>query len=94
MAQLLTLRQKRVVRVLARLMKMAKADDGDAGGISEMLEAGLTDLQCNDFFGTEGQNDPRGDFRDADWSMSYVQGIDKSNEPRGDGRSQDDGEEE
>lgn len=34
---------------------------------------------CNveDAFGTEGQCDPRGDFRDGEWSMKRVQGVDR-----------------
>ena len=43
----------------------------DAGETSrtnmrEMLDNALDDLSCNDFFGTEGQNDPRGDQRNAE----------------------------
>jgi len=37
----------------------------------------LNTLQSEDAFGTEGQNDPRGDFRESNWSMEYVQGIDE-----------------
>ena len=27
--------------------------------------------------GTEGQNDPRGDMRNGEWSMDRVEGIDE-----------------
>lgn len=33
--------------------------------ISNKLKSVLNNLQDDDFFGTEGQNDPRGDFRDC-----------------------------
>lgn len=42
------------------------------------LDNGLDELRWKDFFGTEGECDPRGDFREhADWSMWRVQGVDE-----------------
>ena len=37
------------------------------------LEQGLNELAGNDFFGTECQCDPRGDGRNAQWSMSNIE---------------------
>ncbi len=65
--------QKRVVLVLQRLQKMVEYSDVDAGVLSDELEVMLNDLHSNDFFGTEGQCDPRGDFRNGLWSMNKVE---------------------
>lgn len=67
--------QARVILVLERMLAMAKKDPDDAAAFTDMLEAGLSDLHECDFFGTEGQCDPRGDFRDGTWSMHDVQGA-------------------
>lgn len=69
--------QQRVDEVLARLNEAATEDESDAEMIAEALDVMLDDLHGNDFFGTEGQTDPRGDFRDGEWSMGCVQGIDE-----------------
>lgn len=69
--------QQRVSKVVGRLGELATNDPDDAEGIAEALDAMLDDLRGYDFFGTEGQNDPRGDFRDGEWSMGCVQGIDE-----------------
>lgn len=66
---------ERVILVLNRLAKIAE-DEDEAESISGPLEMMLSDLHGEDFFGTEGQCDPRGDFRDDEWNMSYVQGVD------------------
>lgn len=72
----LTKKQKRVVKVLENMIQMAKDNTDDAEMFADMLENALTDVHGMDGFGTEGQCDPRGDFRDGRWSMSKVQGID------------------
>lgn len=72
--------QQRVSKVLGRLTGLAIEDEAEAEMIAESLDVMLDDLHGNDFFGTEGQADPRGDFRDGEWSMRFVQGIDKSDE--------------
>lgn len=69
--------QKRVVKVLERMIEQTSKDVDDAQVYAEILEDQLSTLQNDDFFGTEGQNDPRGDMRDGEWSMSRVQGLDK-----------------
>ena len=53
----------KVCLVLARLAAMAGEDKEAAKIISEKLETFLDELQGEDFFGTEGQSDPRGDQR-------------------------------
>jgi len=65
--------KKNVVLVLQRLQKMAEYSEDDAEVLSDVLEDVLTDLHSNDFFGTEGQCDPRGDFRNGEWSMNNVE---------------------
>lgn len=72
----LTATQKRVAKVLERMREAALDSDDDAQMFAELLEAGLTELHGEDAFGSEGQCDPRGDFRDGTWSMSHVQGLD------------------
>lgn len=61
--------QKNVVTVLKRMVAAAEqsADDAEmfADGLEEMLDA----IHGNDGFGTEGQCDPRGDFRNGKWSI-------------------------
>lgn len=74
----LTQTQDRVLLVLDRIKKIVAADEDEALLWSEELERVLTDIHQQDGFGTEGQNDPRGDFRDGrDWNMDYVQGYDE-----------------
>lgn len=73
---LLTEQQKRVAKVLSNMLEMVDNDYEYADMFTEMLEPALTELHSQDAFGTEGQNDPRGDFRVDQWSMDRVQGID------------------
>lgn len=72
----LDLQQKRVVLVMERLLNMVREDEDDALVIGEYLDVMLNELKESDFFGTEGQLDPRGDFREDTWDIEYVQGID------------------
>ena len=44
--------------------------------LADSLEAMLEDIACMDGFGTERQNDPRGDGRNGNWSMKNVEGVD------------------
>jgi hypothetical protein len=69
--------QERVMLVLDRIKEIVAADEDEAQLWSEELERLLTDIHQQDGFGTEGQNDPRGDFRDGEWSMDDVQGYDR-----------------
>ncbi len=70
--------QKRVVTVLERLTAMVKENEGDAEVLADTLDDYLDSLAQDDFFGTEQQMDPRGDFRGNAhrWSMHQVKGVD------------------
>lgn len=70
--------QKRVATVLARLITMAYNNEGDAEVLADTLDDYLDSLAQDDFFGTEQQMDPRGDFRGNAyrWSMYQVEGVD------------------
>lgn len=72
----LTKQQHRVVCVLATMQRMAQTDESYAELFADLLEEGLTSLHDNDAFGTEGQSDPRGDFRNGHWSMACVEHVD------------------
>jgi len=56
---------KTMCEVWARLMEQASKDKQREKIIAEEFNSMLDTLLCDDFFGTEGQNDPRGDHRDA-----------------------------
>jgi hypothetical protein len=62
--------------LLANLGRAASDDEDVAEILSESLDAALDTLAENDFFGTERQSDPRGDGRDDDYSLWFVQGVD------------------
>lgn len=51
-------------RVLRRMADMSDRDPDFAQMFAEAIDPILTDLECEDAFGTEGQLDPRGDHRD------------------------------
>lgn len=72
----LTKQQQRTKLVLERMIQQVIEDEDYCEMYSDMLETGLWGLQCEDAFGTEGQCDPRGDFRDERFTINYVQGID------------------
>lgn len=78
LSQKLTDCQTRVVTVLERLIAMAKDNEGDAEVLADTLDEYLDSLAQDDFFGTEQQMDPRGDFRGRAyyWSMHQVEGVD------------------
>ncbi len=40
-------------------------ENGSSSGLCNLLQDALNNLKSNDRFGTEGQLDPRGDFREA-----------------------------
>lgn len=71
-----TITQQRVATVLERMLASVRKDPADAETFSPMLEEMLTELHGDDGFGTEGQGDPRGDFRSGQWFMERVEGID------------------
>jgi len=72
----MNIEQQRVVKVLERMIDMAKEDKDYAGMFSVSLQGELEDMMMDDAFGTEGQCDPRGDGRNGEFSMNYVEGVD------------------
>lgn len=72
--------QKNCITVLSRLAKMCEEDEEFAEMFSGDLETILTEIHSQDGFGTEGQSDPRGDFRNGRWSMGKVEPAGKSAE--------------
>ena len=63
--------------MLKRLIALsADGDKHDAKYIAEFIELMLDELAAEDFFGTEQQLDPRGDFRTKKWSVNKVEGVD------------------
>lgn len=72
----LNIEQVRLNKVLDRLKGLNKSDPDFSGDFSPLLDNLLEELHQCDFFGTEGQSDPRGDFRNDDWSMNRVEGVD------------------
>lgn len=72
----MSMKKTRVKAVLMNMINMCDQDEMYAEDFSFGLEELLNEMQSNDAFGTEGQCDPRGDFRDGHWSMDQVQAID------------------
>lgn len=62
----MTKAQHRIVYIFEGLKKLALENENDAEIILEELNNMLDDMRDNDFFGTEGQLDPRGDGREED----------------------------
>ena len=50
--------------------------NNDEDDIADILDRCLDDLASQDAFGTEQQCDPRGDFRNGDFSMWNIENID------------------
>lgn len=73
----MTTAQQRTILVLNRMLAMAQQNEDDAEMLAEALDEMLDDIASNDGFGTEQQCDPRGDFRNGEWSMDRVEGLDK-----------------
>jgi len=66
-------KQANVCVVLNRLSDLAKSDEDYADMLSYWLEDFLDRIKRTDGFGTEGQNDPRGDFRNGEWTMDNIE---------------------
>lgn len=62
--------QENLKVVFDRILKEAEKDEDYAQAIAEEFDKALNDLQEYDFFGTEGQCDPRGDGREGLWQIS------------------------
>lgn len=70
-----TARQQAIELVLDRI-KQQCADDSDYREMYMIeLDKMLDDLHGQDAFGTEGQSDPRGDFRNGEWSIMKPEGF-------------------
>lgn len=70
--------RERILTVLENMAEEVRTCDKENLAFwKEQLQGMLDDAQIEDFFGTEAQHDPRGDFREGNWSMDRVQGIDK-----------------
>lgn len=65
--------KERIKKVVDRL---PDDDNQMLNQISECIDIELDEIHQMDGFGTEGQADPRGDFRDNEWSMWNVQDVD------------------
>lgn len=64
----------RILLILDRIKKnITESDDELFEGWCENLENMLNNIHCQDGFGTEGQDDPRGDFRNGQWSMWQIE---------------------
>jgi hypothetical protein len=65
----MTKTQQNLTTVLTRIIERVRNDPDEAEVYSEAVEGILDSYRDNDFFGTEGQLDPRGDMREGDWSL-------------------------
>lgn len=65
--------QTNCITVLNRLAKMCEEDEDFAQSLAGDLDTLLNDIHSQDGFGTEGQSDPRGDFRNGRWSMNKIE---------------------
>lgn len=68
--------KRRISLVLRRLQDKVENDEIDPGALCDGLDGMLDHMSEDDEFGSEAQNDPRGDMRDGDWWMGRVQGLD------------------
>lgn len=72
----MTKQQERTKKVLERMIALVDQDADYSEMFAKALDRSLDEIGVADGFGTEGQCDPRGDFRDGDFSMWNVQGVD------------------
>ncbi len=73
----MSLQQDRITKVLENIIILCEDDNFNTEVFSAEIEILLDKLQGEDFFGAEGQCDPRGDFRDQSYSLHYyIQGAD------------------
>jgi len=61
--------QNNLIIVLGRLVKIAADDENFANEFAIDLNNLLDEIASYDGFGTEQQSDPRGDFREREWSL-------------------------
>lgn len=67
--------QQSVSDTLFRMARLAEQDADLSQAFAQFLDQGLDELQADDAFGTEGQLDPRGDFRDGRWRAEAAQPL-------------------
>ena len=60
---------ERLVIVLDRIKAAVQTDSEEAELYAGFLDDMLDTIHSEDSFGTEGQCDPRGDFRNGSWSI-------------------------
>lgn len=68
---------ERCLLILERISEQIASGDIDADCFMNDLDYMLNQIHCMDGFGTEGQCDPRGDFRNGNWTMERLEGIDE-----------------
>lgn len=61
--------QRNLIEVLDNIKQSVTLDPDEAKVYAHELDLLLDQLAVNDFFGTEQQSDPRGDFRNENWSI-------------------------
>jgi hypothetical protein len=61
--------QTNLLKLFPRLESIIQEDEDFAEILAADIEDLLDSLASDDFFGTERQCDPRGDFRDGEWSI-------------------------
>lgn len=67
--------QNNCVTVLNRLATMCEEDADFAATLVDDLQTMLDKIHSQDGFGTEGQCDPRGDFRNGQWTMNKIEPV-------------------
>lgn len=65
----MTKEQQNLVTIWPRMLEQIEGCEYFAEDLAEVLEAFLDSLAEQDAFGTERQCDPRGDFRNGEWSL-------------------------
>lgn len=72
----LTIEQKRLFKVLENIKRNCIENPSDSEEYLRVMDDMLDILLCNDFFGTEGQTDPRGDGRNGEFNYCNIEGVD------------------
>lgn len=67
---------QRLKELFNRILENCESQPENVKGFLPEMESALNNLASDDFFGTEGQSDPRGDHRDGEWSVWKMQGLD------------------
>lgn len=73
----LTIQQLRVLKVLDNIKNLCTESEENANMFSDDFDRMLDKFAAYDAFGTEMQNDPRGDFRNGSWDMWFVEDVDE-----------------